>query len=345
MAYGLKAFRKLQISNVEGTPGTAEAAVEVLYGTASIPYGDRKIHYPEQERGLLSRNMADDFVVGKEVEGSIEMALNSRHAVWLFCNAIAGNVTATRPNSVLQPLAYYWLIQPSLTAANTPDIAAGIDTFTLEFGDNTQAYETEYVFTRRLEITGAPNEPVMVNWEWTGRQITETTFTTLVALPVQYYTSNTCKFYIDAAWATIGNTEKSCAIQGWTWTLETQFTPRYGANGQLYFCGLNEDRKNAELKLIFYRDSTISEGEKDKYLANSTTYIRLHMLGTTEIDAGQANVPYVMIDGSYRYTEWPEPDDSDGTVTEEVTLQSVYDSTGASEYIVRVYNDMNVYPS
>lgn len=345
MAYGLKAFRHIQISNVESAPGTAEAAVEVLVGMiAKVPMGDRVIHYPEQDRNSLAANLADDFIVGKLVEGSIEGNLNHRIAVWLFSNSIKGNVSPSRPNSGTQPLAYYWPFEPGLTTANTPDITAGIDTFTLEFGDNIQNLEAEYVFTRTLKISSAPNEPVTFTWEWTARQLIESAVTPgLAAVAVQKFPSNTCKFYIDSAVANWGVTQKTGMLRAFTWTLETMFTPRFGADGTLYFYALNEDKKKVELELTYYRDAA-SELEKDKYDARTTTYLRIKLEGQTEIDSGQANLPYVMLDGAYRYTEWPELSDEDGSTTETVTAQSVYDATGATQFIVRVLTDMSVYP-
>jgi len=346
MAYGLKAFEHIQISNVEDSPGSAEAAEEILTGaTANITYGDKVIHQLEQDRNSLSRNLADDFVVGTLVEGSIEMALNFRHALWLFSNSIRGNITRTQPDASNQPLAFLRTFEPGLTTANTPDITDGIDTFTLEFGDSIQNLETEFVFTRTLTITGAANEPVMVTWDITGRQLTETSITgALSVVAVEYAVSNQVEFYVDSSVANWGTTEKKGMLRGFTWTLETQFTPRFGADGSLYFYGLNEDKKAVELELIYNREAT-SELEKDKYNARTTTFLRIAILGQTEIDSGQANIPYIYLDGAYRYFDWTEPGDEDGSVTETVSAQSVYDATGSKDFSVKLYNDVDDYPS
>lgn len=346
MAFGVKAFRRIQISNPEDTPGSAEAAIEVLCGVLSAPYGDKTMHFPEQDRNLLSRNLADDFVVQREVEMSFEGEVNTRQIIWALANAIRGNVTATQPAATAQPLAYLHTFQPGLATGNTPDIANGIDTFTIEFGDNVQAYEAEFVFCRSLEITGAPNEPVTMTWEMTGRQITETTFTAaLTAAATQYFPSGLVKFYIDADYASIGGTQLTGMLRGFTWKLETNFTARYASDGTLVFSGVSEDRKMVELELVYYRDGTNSEAEKAKYDARTTSYARIEINGATEIDNGQSNPPYIRLDQAMRYTEWPEPDDEDGAVTETVTAQSVYDSVAAMEYEVTVLTELDDYPS
>jgi hypothetical protein len=346
MAMGLTAFRRSQISNIEGTPGLAEAAVEILYGKLSIPLGDKVLHQPEQDRNSLSRFLADDFIVARQIDFSFEGEVNHRHAPWWFSNAIRGNITPTQPNATTKPLSYLWTFEPGITSANTPDAANGIDTFTWEFGDNVQSYEAEMVFTRTIEISGGPNEPCKVSIEMTGRQLTESTITSpLTAQSVQYMPFNLCKFYIDPGVATWGATQKLGILRAFTWKLETQFTPRYGADGALYYTNLNEDRKNVELELTYYRDGTISETEKNKYDARATTYLRIALFGQTALDAAQSNPPYIYLDGAYRYSEWPEMDDEDGSAVETVTAQSVYDSTGSKEYSVKVYTDLASFPA
>ena len=344
MATGLRAFNKLQISSVEATVGTATAAKEILLGVMSAPGGDKVIYDPEHDRGTLSKFLANPTIVGRYIEGSVELDANTRHMAWLFCNAIRGGITPTQPAATLQPNAYLWTVEPGLTIANTPDITNGIDTFTLEWGDNLQAYEAEFVFTRTLEISGGPNELCKVKWDWGGRQATQSNITTgLTASAVQYFPFNLAKMYIDVSVAAWGTTPKTDTLQAFTWTLETQFTPRYTADGSLFFTALNEASKNVDLELTFTRNA-VSEAERVKYDALTKTWIRLELLGSTVLDAGQSNPPYILLDGCYQYTEWPELSDEDGTNIETVKLHSVYDSTGSKEYSVKLYTDLAAYP-
>jgi hypothetical protein len=344
MAKALRGLKGIQISNPEDTPGTAEAAVEILCGVYSIALGDKVLHMPDQDKRSLSRNQSNSFVVGKEATGSIEGELNHRQIIWMLSNAIRGNVTPTQPAATLQPNAYLWAFEPGLTTGNTPDITNGIDTFTMEFGDNVQAYEMEYTYTTSLEISGAPNEPINFTWEITGRQITATTFT--AALPditVQFFPLNLAKFYIDTSYAGIGGTQQDCMLRAFTWTLETMFTSRFCANGSQVFSGVNEDKKKVDLELTYYRDA-LSEAERAKYDAQTTTYLRIAIEGGTELDVGQSNVPYIHLDGAFRYTEWPETDDEDGVLTVSVTAESQYDATGGKEFEVNVLTDLDAFP-
>lgn len=347
MAQALRALKQIAISNPENTVGTAEAAVELLYGTMSVAYGDNTIHYPDQERANLSRHMGDDFIVGKLVEGTMEGELNARHAAWLFSNAIRGNITPTQPDNINEPNTYSWVWEPGLTTANTPDIANGIDTFTLEFGDNEQAYEAEYVFTRTLTITGAPNEPVTFTWDWAGRQLTETTFTSLSAVnitsPSLYFPSNLSKFYIDTSYAGIGGTQKTDTLRAFTWTFETGFTARFAADGNQYFAAISEDKKRVQLDLTYYLNST-SETERALYNSRGTTYLRVELSGPTEMDSAQSNPPRVYLDGAFRYTEWPEHDDEDGALVTTVSAESVYDVTASKQFGATLLTTLAAYP-
>ena len=344
MAIARTALRRVYIGN-ESAPGTAVAATEVMLGRMSAPYADKTMHYPEQDRGTMSRHYGDDFVVQRYVEGTFDFEANTRHILHALSNSVRGNITPTQPDPVNEPLAYLWTFEPNLTSPNTPDETNGIDTFTLEYGDNVQAYEIEYVFCRTLTISASPNEPVMVSWEWGGRRLTETTFTpALTVQPVQYFPANTCQFYIDNSYATIGTTEKSCLISAWTWTFETMFTARFGAGGQLYFCDLNEGEKTSSLELTFRRDDTDSEAEKDKFDNRTTAYLRVRCNGQTEIDSGEGNLPYIYIDGAFKYTAWGDPTDEDGTVTEVVTAESVEDATASKQFTISVLTDRSTLP-
>lgn len=346
MAYGQRAFRKIQISNVEGTPGTAEAAVEPLYGILSQVYADQVWHKPDQDRGVLAMNYETPFEVSRLVELEMTGELYDRLAVMMFSNAIRGNVTATQPDNINEPNHYLWTFEPGLTTANTPDITNGIDTFTLEYGDNVQAYEAEYIFTTALQITGSVNEPVTFTWTINGRQVSEASFTGgLTSQAAVYFPFNRAKFYVDSSYANLGNTQKTGMLRAFTWTYETGFSARFAADGNVYFSSINEARKQVNLDLTYYRDGTNSEAEKDKYEAQTSTYLRIELLGETEMDSGQGNPPYIRLDGAYKYSEWPAVEDEDGTAVATVTAQSFYDATASKMMSVYVGTTMSAYES
>lgn len=346
MAYGQKAFRKVQISNVEGTVGSAEAATEILFQNGlSISYTDKLFHMFDQDRGLLAANVETPLQVSDQIEFEMEGELYDRLANFIFSNSIRGNITPSQPDSMNEPNHYLWVYEPSLTAPNTPDQTNGIDTFTLEYGDNVQAYETEYLHTIQWEISGAPNEPVMISWSMAGRQVTETTFTGALTAPsAAYFPFNLAKFYIETdAYASIGSTQVTGLLKGFTITFETMFTRRWTADGNYYFTALNEDKKKMQWELIYQRDGTNSEAQKDLFESQGTAYMRLELLSDTEMDSGQSNPEYIYIDGAVKYTEWGDADDEEGMATVTVTGETFYDVTAAKQFTVSVGTTMSAF--
>jgi len=344
MAKALKAYRGCQIGD-EATPGSAVAATIVWDVIVNAPYHSKKWHYPENDRGILSTLHDNQAIVQDYVEGTIEGDLRTVLIPYLLSMVMVGNITPVHGDATAKPNAYQWTFQPSMTAGNTPDITAGVDTMTLEYGDNIQWMEVEYMFCKNLILTGAPGEPVKFSLEFGGRQVSTTTKTAALSnIASQVYPSNLCKFFIDTSYAAIGSAQKTGTLMGWEMTIPSGMTAQYGADGALYFTNLNEAARSIELKLTYYRDS-VSQTAKGLFLAGTKTYIRLAMFGATEMDSAQTNYPYIYIDMAGLYTDWEDPGDEEGTVTETCTLTSVYDSTGARDYEAAIDTDLAAYPA
>jgi hypothetical protein len=110
---------------------------------------------------------------------------------------------------------YLYSIAPSMTAANDPG------TFTLEMGDDTQAYEVEGCqFTRALIAwripTGADSAPATGEFSYFGRQMTPTTFTAGQSLHAGIVPANgkLSRLYKDSTWAGVGTTELTNTLVG-----------------------------------------------------------------------------------------------------------------------------------
>jgi len=341
----LKAFRKIQISNPENTVGTAEAATEIVYGVIVPPGPGFEVHWPEEDRNSLARHMANDEIVSKMQQLTWTGDLNHRLANYLLAMAIRGNVTPTQPDPTNEPLSYLWTYAPGLTTANTPDIDNGIDTFTIEYGDNTQAYETAFCFIERLTIEGAANGMCTFTAEIVGDTQTDTTFTAgLTAQTVQRFPFNLATFAIDTTWANLGNTAKTGVLRGFTWTLDTMFRAFHTADGALDYSAVTEGQKAPTLVLRMARGAT-SDAERTKHESRSTTYIRIKLNGQTEMDASQSNPPYLIIDGAYRYETWPELGEDEGRSIEAPTAVGVYDATGAKMFQLALLTNVSAWPT
>lgn len=350
MAYSHRALNKFQISNVEGTPGTAEAATaQILYETLTQLVHDKVFHMPVQDRGLLAKNIEQPFQVSTLAEFELQGDLYDQLMVYIASNSIRGNVTPSQPDAMNEPLHYLWVFEPALTAPNTPDQTNGIDTFTGEFGNNLQAYESEFLFTVSFEIEGNFNEAVKITWNFQGRTVTETSFTGAITAPTthQFFATNKAKWYVDANYAAIGTTVKTGVLKKFKYTYETMFTARYTADGEYHFAALNEDRKAPVMELTLMRDTAntgMFDVELTKFLAQSTSYQRIELLGKTEMDSGQANPPYIWLDGAWKAREWPETDQEDGNELVTVTFDAFYDTTAGKMCGVSVGTKLAAFP-
>jgi hypothetical protein len=350
MAYGLEALRRIQVSNPEGTPGTAEAATEVIFGKIKIKEDDRVFFTPEQDRNTLFKHVERPFLVSKTAEIELEADFYDRLAVILFSACVRGNVTPTQPNAGSEPNHYLWTLEPASTTPNTPDQTNGIDTHTWEFGDNVQSYEMNYGFVSKIEIEGEVGEDedarVTVTATIGGRTISTTTFTAALTEPAAaYFPVNLAKLYIDNSYAGLGGTQKTGVLRAFKYTFEPMFVPIWAADGNYYFAMLTEGKKAPELELTYYRDSTFIAAEIAKHQADPKTinFISLRLFSGVEMDSGQSNPPYIYLEGAFIYTEWPELEEEDGISVITVKAVGIKDPTSSKMMTIKIGTTMDAY--
>jgi hypothetical protein len=341
---GLKAFRRIYASNAEDTHGTAEAAVEVLRGVLAFE-DENELHRPEYDRNSLALYHEDDEFVSKRVSLAWTFDLNFRHILWPLLMGVRGNVTPTQPDSTNEPNAYLWTFAPSLTGANTPDQANGIETFTFEFGDDDQAFEAGFCFATEIEISGEADGVVEATVSIVGDEKSETSFTGgLSEQSVQLAPFNLAKIYIDDDGGTMGSTQKTGLLRAFTWTLETGLFAFPTADGSLTFGAVSEGRKAPELELV-YKAGSDAETERGHYRSRNTRLVRIELNGQTELDSGQDNPPYLQLDQAIRYEHWPMIDDDDGQSIISVPAYGVYNSGYGKVFECAVLNDVSALPT
>lgn len=340
---GLKAFRKIQAGD-EATPGTAVAATEILLGTVTTFEDAYELHRPEEDRNSLALFFEDDEFVSQHFPLVWAGDVNFRHILWALLMSIRGNITPTQPDPTNEPNAYLWTIAPAATTANTPDITNGIDTFTFEYGDDTQAWEVAFCFATQLVIEGSANGACTFTCNLIGDKRTDTTFTAaLSAQSVQRAPFNLATFYIDDAGGTMGTTQKTGLLRAFRWTLDTKFNVFHTADGDLSYSAVAEDRKSVSLELT-YRYNSDAETERDKYEDRSTRLIRIALSGQTELDTSQSNPPYLYLDQAVRYAKWPTWGDDQGLSTFVAPAYGVYNSTYAKMFEAALLTDLSALP-
>lgn len=328
---GIAALRKIQAGK-ESVAGTAVAATAKWMGmTLAASLKDREIVLPEDERGSLAaaqRSYSPSYLWESKLQGTVTY----EDMILLLSMALKGGITP----STVDTSAKNWVFTPSLTAANTPD------TFTLEFGDDTQAYEAEYCFVKALEIGGAMDEALKFSAELVGRQLTATTFTGALAdRTVEDALTAKSKLYMDDTGGTIGTTQKTVTLIDWTWRLPAHFVAKRHQDGALTFTALSEVKLKPELDLLCEFNAGVAT-LRTKYTGETRQLVRLKTTGA--LVGAVSAVKTVQIDGAFKITEFDVLDERNGASVVMMKLQGEYDGTWAKLLEVAVQNAVGALP-
>ncbi len=327
MASGQKALRKIQIGQ-EDYMGTPVAATAALLGQLTME--DKPTdHEPDEERGNLAdktrsvrvANLANLVFSG---DATFEQLM-----YWLEMG-IQGDVTPTPVGA-----AHLWTFTPNLTAAGT------FNSFTLEHGDNIQAWETEFCMAREIEIAFAMNAAATVKATLFGRKKTPTSFTNSLAPPtVESIVGQNFKLYLDDEDGTMGYTVKSQQIIAATFTIKTGLVPvRYG-DGSLDFSTYFEQPKGIDLKMTFAFNSD-AEAERVLYDGETLRLVRLYNKGSL---ISGSDYKSLCLDMCGKYTSFSTLEDRDGEDVVNVTLHSQLGANYTDLFEVAVQNTVDALP-
>ncbi len=225
---GEKMFIKCQYGK-ETTRGTAVAATKRWLGTCNVPK-DREPQHPEYTLGMRARSAHSHIAQILADPINLSLAQGYFQALpMVFSIGLKGNITPTEVTTAEGD--YKWIFTPSLTAKSNPD------TITLEVGDDTQAYEIEYVMARRIVIAGqlGQNGYVSVNAECFGRQVTTSAFTPAIDVPtIEPMLANLTQFFVDPDWDDIGKTQKTDLLREFSIEILTGNHPKYYGDSRTF---------------------------------------------------------------------------------------------------------------
>lgn len=258
---GLKALRKIQIGE-ESTKGAAVAATAALLGQLTMK-SSPTIHQPAEERGQLAE-FSRSVKVANLAELTYEGDATFEQILYLLHMGVLGNVTPSADGT-----ARTWTFTPTMAAATV------FDSFTIEYGDDVEQWETEHCMASLVEFIFAMNEPVRMRGDIFGRKMTVCNFTTSLSPPtVESILSQRARIYIDNEDGTIGTTEKSSTLIAATYSINTGLTPKRYGDGSQDFSGYDENFKGAELKMTFAFNAG-AEAERLKFDGATQRLIRI----------------------------------------------------------------------
>lgn len=323
---------KLYQLGKETTRGTAVAATKKIAGVLSDEIED-EWDRPEHvlgrqslfEKGIATRILQQ---VGLKYSGPAYY----EQLLWWLGMGIKGGVAGVQQGGVA---AYLWTYSPTLTAGDAPD------TYTIEYGDEQQNFETEYCMARSLTLAGAPREPWKIDVDIVGRKQTESTVTAALTLVtgLEAPPFNKTNLYIDTTWAGLGATVKAGTLVNCSLTIPG-FKALANADGNDYFSAYGIQGRAITGKLAMLFNATANT-ERDAYAARTARFVRLDCQGT--LLAG-AYYKWLRIDMCLEYTKFKVLGEWEGQTLVEAEFVTCYDPTGTKEFELSVQNGLAALP-
>lgn len=334
---GSEFFNQVQYGK-EVTKGTSVAATQLWIGQMQALRTDRKPVYPKEHFGVRSDALRS--IIHQRLYTN---TLSTEHGAFqhlplLFGGGIKGAVTPVQQTTAQGD--YLWDFTPSLTAANNPDA------FTLRFGDDQQAYISEYCMFERVRISGQVSQgmdvsPVNIEADFFGRQIATTTFTgALTPRTLQPINGKLARLYMDTSWAGVGGTELANVLRTFDVEFLTGVHPKFsGSTAQTF-------NRHAEGVLGVMATFGIEGGSEAaaqfaRQLANTFQVARLVIEGD-QIGTGVNHKLSIDIGGTLEDAS-PISSQDRGDNLGQIVLHSYYDKTASKKFQLSVITDVNAY--
>lgn len=324
----------------EITRGTAVAAAKIWPGKVAQVNNDRQPVIPDEDMGIRARGWRN--VIYQYLYSN---TLSTEHGTFqglplLFGCGIKGGVTASEQTP--SQADYLWTFTPSLVTGvlNAPD------SFTGEFGDDVQAFESEYCMFERIRIAGQVAQgmdasPVNVEADFFGRQLTPTTFTGALSLPTaESMNAKLARFYLDTAWAGIGGTEKTNILRGFDVEILTGVHPKFTGSANKYFNTHGEGIIAFTAQFTFEGNSD-ADAIFDAQQAGTFQAVRLKVNGS-QIGSGVTHSLTMDMGGVWESVN-PLGGEDRGNNLHTATLVDQYDATGAKLLQIAVSTNTNAY--
>jgi len=279
----------------ETTRGTAVVtAMDQLFGRLTLT-PTLNLYMPEDEDRNSLASLHRRTITGQQAALRYDGSLSFEQVINFLAMGIIGAVTPTTPGGGV--LSRDWTFEPTLIAL------AAQDSFTLQFGDNQQAYQTVFNMASQLEFNYAMGEVVMLSAELFGRFPTKVSFgASPTVLTTEDAVSQKTVLTSATTWAGIPGATVSNTLISATVRVPTGLVPVRYADGALDLSSFSEQKWGAEVDLVFKHNAT-GVAEYDKYTDDGLRFFRLETTGS--LIEGVLNKLF-RIDLAMRYTEAPE---------------------------------------
>jgi hypothetical protein len=197
--------------------------------------------------------------------------------------------------------------------------------YTLEFGDDIQAFEAEYGMVSRIAMSGGADNMTTLEADMHGRQSTKTTKTALsatddVRIPAYLWVP---KFA--SAGSALSTAATFTTLREWEAEWTTGLMPHWYADGNDYFGKIEESGAvTGSVRLVVDSNATAVSQFYDKGEAGTKDFLRLQAVGES---LGGTAYTAVLEFGLFYENVTPLGGEVDGLNTYEVEARIVYDAT------------------
>jgi len=329
---GITGLRKMQFVP-EAVAGTAIAATAIWRGPAGDIEDTRETVFVEEHTGYMSgegrtnvSKLGADYSM-PSTEATYEQLLHVLEAgIEMDAAPVADGAG---PGKI-------WSFAMPTTAGKTPQ------TYTIEAGDNQQAYEMEYSFVREFSLSGDAGDPLMVDATWEGRQKTSCSFTAaLEPIAVHEINMGHATVFIDNSGGTVGGTPVSDTVLGMNLSVTTGFQGVHTMDsGELYFAFLKQIPPEIELQLTMEYNDT-SEAEYEAWRAETVRQIRIQFTGPALTNETGTYDNYTLIlDMAGKWSDFEILGEQDGNDIVTGTFRPFYSSTDTLYFEVTLVNEV-----
>ncbi|HLC02115.1 MAG TPA: hypothetical protein VJK02_03700 [Anaerolineales bacterium] len=323
---GERALSKIQWGKESAAAhGTAVAADTILAGAEiSAINPDRKPSYYDDALGVRMRSTRS-VIYQYLAQNTIKLpACYFQLLPMLFSCGLLGNISPAEQTPSQNDML--WTFLPSLTGDNVPD------SITLEMGDDTQAYEAEYLMFESIKLAGqiaqgADESPVSAEAAYFARQVTPTTFTGGLSLPsMETMNAKLSRFYVNTTWAARGTTEKTGTIRAWELEFLTGLHPKFLGSADKFFDIHGQSFIEAMLTLTLEGNAN-ADALFDYYQAGTKIALGLKVSGAL-IGTGVAHSLAVNLWGMFEHVT-ALSEEVGGNNLHKALFHAMYDPTGA----------------
>lgn len=327
---GEVALRKTQ-AVLEVTRGTKIAATRKVYGKGMWKEKVDAVRPDNEMRGTLVRHYRAQ--PGKiDAAFSFDGSVTFEDLAWWFQLALKGGVTGVLRNTTV----YDYTFVPTTTADD-------LKSMTVEWGDDTQAWQAGFGMVDKFEMTGKFGEAIAFSADVIVDDWATATFTGALADRVtEDALTHLAKLSIGNAGA-VPSSYMTGRFIGFKFTIANHPNPKYFMDGAgAKFTGMGRERREYMLECTFEGNSA-TVTERANYDTMTARVVRLTVGGSTIVGSSSTTAKAIDIVIPGIWTSY-DPGDNDTNTIFTGTLESQYDAALAYDLSAVVTNALVTLP-